>query len=100
MTEYIYFLIDPNTQDVKYVGKSKDPKKRFRQHIKKLDKSETPKKKWLLSLFEKKQIPVIKIIEKCEGNGRDREEFYFNKHIGTIVNIHNPGKGKKSRKLK
>ena len=43
MIEYIYALVDPITKDVKYVGKSKKPKSRYTQHIKKLDKTGTPK---------------------------------------------------------
>ena len=100
MTEYIYFLICPIDKSVKYVGKSKNPKRRYKQHITKLDKLMTPKRKWLEMLFKNELLPVIEIIEKCESNGREREQFYVNKYLDTILNIHNPEKGAKSFKNK
>ena len=101
MSEFIYYLICPLTNEVKYVGKSKDPKKRYKQHINKLDKQETPKKKWLEILFEKKLLPIMKIVEEVEnGKGREREQFYCELNNKTILNIHNPEKGAKSNKWK
>jgi len=101
MKEYIYFLICPIENVVKYVGKTKDPKKRYKQHIKKLDKSQTKKKAWLQMLFEKKLLPTLKIIEETTGlNARNREQHFCDIHEKTILNIHNPTKGMKSRKIK
>ena len=98
MIEYIYTLIDPVTDAVMYVGKSKNPKSRYNQHIKKLDKSLTPKKQWLLSLFEKGLKPKLEIVETVkDGTGREREQHYVTLHEATTLNIHNPSKGMQSR---
>lgn len=97
MIEYIYFLICPIEKTVKYVGKSKDPKKRYNQHIKKLDKQKTPKRLWMESLFNQNKLPILEIVCQTE-NGRDLEQYYFDLHKKTALNIHNPEKGKKSEK--
>lgn len=98
MIEYIYALVDPITKDVKYVGKSKKPKSRYTQHIKKLDKTGTPKKQWLLSLFDKGLKPNMIILETVtDGTGREREQHFVTMHEATTLNIHNPSKGMKSR---
>jgi hypothetical protein len=95
--EYIYYLIDPITDDVKYVGKSKKPKSRYNQHIKKLDKGQTPKRKWLQSLFDQGLKPRLKVVEEVDGNAREREQHHVTLHQNTILNIHNPEKGMASR---
>ena len=98
MNEFIYYLRCPNTNQVKYVGKSKNPKNRFKQHISKLDKQMTPKRIWLESLFNENKLPILEIIETCQNNGREREQYYVDLNKATILNIHNPEKGKKSNK--
>ena len=98
MIEYIYTLIDPVTDEVRYVGKSKNPKTRYNQHIKKLDKSMTPKKQWLLGLFDKGLKPKLQIVETVtNGTGREREQHYVTLYEATTLNIHNPQKEMKSR---
>ena len=97
MIEYIYYLICPKTKEVKYVGKTKNPKKRYFQHIKKLDRSMTKKRIWLEMLFSENLAPILKIVEKCEnGNGREREQHHVTLNKETTLNIHNPEKGAKS----
>lgn len=96
MEEYIYYLICPIDLTVKYVGKSKDPQKRYKQHVSKLDKLKTPKREWLEMLFSKGLMPKCKVVEKCYGNARDREQYHVELNRATILNIHNPGKGCKS----
>ena len=101
MKVYIYALADPDDFTVKYVGMTKNIKKRYAQHLKKLDKTDTPKRRWLERLFEQGKKPLLQLLEiSDEQNGRNREAFYFEKHKDTCLNIHNPKKGAKSRKLK
>lgn len=97
---HVYYLLDPITKDVKYVGMSKNPKRRYRQHISKLDKLMTDKRKWLEGLFEKKLLPEIKIVGSydSEKEGREMEQQHVTMNKNTILNIHNPGKGRKSFK--
>lgn len=93
MKEYIYYLICPIDNVVRYVGKTKNVKRRYHQHLTKLDKSMTPKRKWLEMLFSKKLKPKCIIVEIVDGDGRTEEQAHVLKNIKTIYNIHNPGKG-------
>ena len=98
MVTYIYYLICPIDGKVRYVGKSSNPQRRYKQHITKLDRLLTPKRMWLESLFKKNLKPICKVVEKCDNDeqGRIREQFNVTLHKDTVLNIHSPEKGKKS----
>lgn len=98
MKEYIYYLICPIEKTVKYVGKSKYPKTRYNQHLKKLDIQLTPKRKWLELLISQNKKPILKIVEEVEIGARDLEQKHVEINKKTILNIHNPAKGIKSNK--
>lgn len=100
MKTYIYYLICPVEKTVKYVGATKNPKTRFNQHVTKLDLLNTPKKIWLTMLFEKKLLPIMKVVDFAENEieGRTKEQYHVDLNRDTILNIHNPAKGKKSFK--
>lgn len=98
MKEYIYYLICPIDNKVKYVGKTKHPELRYKQHIKKLDKTLTPKRKWLEMLHSKCLEPYMEIVEEVEDDGRNREQYHVTLNKDTVLNIHNPDKGRKSFK--
>ena len=99
MTEYVYYLRCPLTDQVKYVGKTKNPKTRYKQHINKLDKTSTPKRRWLILLFSKGLQPKMEIAVKVNGDARQQEQEHLDKHKATALNIHNPKKGAKSRNI-
>lgn len=62
-TVFIYTLSCPTSGQVRYVGKSVSPKKRFRGHLNKVFK-EAPchRSNWLLSLIRRGLEPTIEII--------------------------------------
>lgn len=71
----IYGLIDPNTQHIKYVGKTIDtPEKRLMNHLS--DKAKTHKTNWLKSLNG--IIPEIIILDNCnESNWIFWEQYWI-----------------------
>ena len=96
---YIYYLIDPITKIVRYVGNTKNPKSRYRQHLKDAEKKQnTEKQKWIIELKDKKMTPLMEIVKEIENDveARKEEEKEVVKHIQTVFNIHMPGKGSKS----
>lgn len=97
---FVYHLICPIENTVKYVGKTSKPKTRYNQHIKKLDKQMTPKRMWLESLFENGLLPKLEIIAEFEDDilAREAEQKQLDMNISTALNIHNPRKGAKSSK--
>lgn len=96
MEEYkIYSLNDPETNEVRYVGKTVSPLyKRLSSHYR--DKKKSYKTHWIESLKEKKLKPIIKLIEICdENNWEEREKYwisYFRKH-SRLTNYLDGGQG-------
>lgn len=55
---YIYCLIDPDTDQVRYVGKANDVLKRYKQHLRENRRS-YPVYSWITSLKQKGQTPIV-----------------------------------------
>ena len=97
----IYFLIDPRTNEVRYVGKTtKNLNKRlFNGHLK--DKNKTHKTNWINSLKKQELIPEIKLIKICKNEElcNFSEKFYIkllgraDKNMGILVNSTDGGEG-------
>lgn len=67
-TVYFYVLRCPITNDVKYVGRSVDPKVRYRQHIYsgKKNGNKNRNASWIRSLLNSGLKPIMEIIDKLE----------------------------------
>lgn len=61
---YIYSLIDPRDDEVKYVGKTKDLAERLKSHLKDAKRSNTPKNAWLLKLRRLGLKPQVEVLEE------------------------------------
>lgn len=57
----IYGLYCPVTGEIRYVGKSRNPKARFQQHISDRNRKRTPSACWIRSLVNRGMVPVMKI---------------------------------------
>ena len=84
---YIYELVDPRDNNVRYVGKSNKPKLRYNQHwaegynLSKIYKdgvlTMTYKKIWMIDLRFEDAPPILNILEKCGDNWREREAWWI-----------------------
>ena len=85
---YIYALIDPITNNIKYIGQTNNPRNRKYMHIKKA-LSNSIKDKWVRKLLSNNYIPIFKILDKTnKDKANNLEDFYiekFNKN-GNILN--------------
>lgn len=64
---YIYALVDPITEFVRYVGKANDPQLRLRRHLSKHElKPKSRKASWLKSLIAKGLEPGLILLEKVD----------------------------------
>ncbi len=64
-TVYIYALIDPETREFRYIGKTTRPKERLQNHMN--EKSNCHRSHWLQSLKAKGLKPEMVIIEEIRG---------------------------------
>lgn len=76
MKIFIYTLEESNG-NIRYVGKSKDPKRRFREHIKNYKKSNSYKNNWIKSLIKNDEYPIISILDEVDHNNSTFFEIYW-----------------------
>lgn len=77
---YIYTLSDPETGEVRYVGKTSNPRHRLASHIRVLHIF-SHKRNWIKSLLDRGLEPVMDIIDEVPQNDPsswiELEEFYI-----------------------
>jgi len=61
---YIYALLDPRDNSVRYIGKTINPKDRLRQHLY-CKKEHNYRSIWINSLIKKNLKPLMKILKIC-----------------------------------
>ena len=83
---FIYILRNPITNEIKYVGQTKDINRRLRDHIKTSQNKEsthykTYKSTWIRSLIKQNVDPVLEVIETCESleQSNIRERYWIDK---------------------
>ena len=80
---YIYELIDPETNRVRYIGKTNNPKNRLKKHLNECTKLGiwTPKNQWLFYLKNKGLKPIMNIIDKTSDEKINQLEIdYISKY--------------------
>ncbi len=63
-TTFIYGLICPKTNTIKYIGKADDIKRRLRQHIYQSKYSDNNKNLWIKNLLKENYKPEIEVIDE------------------------------------
>ncbi len=85
---YIYVLKDPDTQLVRYIGKTGDIKQRFRGHIYEAthsDYSDSPcshKNNWIRKIIDSGKMPIIEAIEEITYERCNEREKYWISYFG------------------
>jgi len=104
-TVFIYVLIDPTTEKIRYVGKTKNlPKTRLSGHITEAKKlyNNTHKSRWIRKLLKQNLKPEIEIIDEIPKYEYELwEEFYIKllKSFGApLVNSDETGRGNTNAK--
>lgn len=96
MKTYIYTLENPETGEIKYVGKTTNIKRRYYQHTnKKVCKKLSNKHlgNWLFSILNKDLKPILNILEECENNWADSEIYWIEQFKVWGFNLVNFTKG-------
>lgn len=93
---FIYGLVDPRDDLVKYVGKSLDPSKRLGGHIAdtlKRSGRDTPKVAWIRKLISLNMRPTVVVLEKTARSCADNAERRWIASYQGLVNSTNGGEG-------
>lgn len=76
-TTFIYSLVDPNTNEIRYIGKSNNPNKRLYDHIHSCNLTHTHKNIWIKSLIKENKKPIVNIIQEVPINEWEFYEKYW-----------------------
>lgn len=97
MKTFIYILLDPRDNQVKYVGKTINPQRRYSQHRYEATHTKSYKNNWFLSLLLIGIDPQMVVIDECD---KDEWEFFEQWYIDVfkawgfkLTNLTNGGKG-------
>jgi len=85
---YIYTLSHPITKEVRYVGKTINIKRRFKQHL--YDKRCSHKASWVKSLKRGGLKPIMTVLETCSQNWQEREIFWMSQY-SNLTNLRKGG---------
>ena len=78
-TVYIYTLEHPITEEIRYVGKTRNPKMRFRNHCNKLHNEKSHKRNWINKFKKEGLKPKMKILDEVlESEWKFWERFWIN----------------------
>lgn len=94
-TIYIYSLTDPDTNEVRYVGKTTHIKRRYYEHTKNISgiKSNSHKCNWIKKLIKENKYPIINIIEECNDDNWEQRERYWISQFNNLTNGTSGGEG-------
>ena len=96
-TTFIYCLIDPRDNQIRYIGKSNNPEQRLKNHCNPARYRPTYKFNWIRKLKQLKLKPILKILEEVDIEiWKQKEkywiEFYKNEECN-LVNYTDGGDG-------
>lgn len=89
MKTYIYILQDPVTENVRYVGKSNNPKRRYQSHLWDKPKSKSYSYRWIQSLLKQGLKPIITVIDEIEGDWQWLEQYWIEQFTNWGFNLTN-----------
>lgn len=97
---YIYALIDPDSYDIRYIGKTVNPKSRISGHINESKKYNHHRAKWIRKLLSEQKIPIFKILKICPLSDFIKHESELIKKYQSkiLTNSDESGQGNTGRK--
>jgi predicted nucleic acid-binding Zn ribbon protein len=92
---YIYALVDPTDDVIRYVGKADHPALRLRQHLRPcaLNGRDTGANEWLKDLVAEGRCPILKALEVVPEDDWQFAECWWIGNTPTALNIEGGGRG-------
>jgi len=93
---YIYCLVDPRTNEVRYVGWAYNVEKRVRDHVRKARKQHNHKASWLVQLENEGLRPLYWVLESGTGNWAEAEQrwiAFYRAEDAQLTNLTDGGEG-------
>ena len=95
---FIYALVDPETDEIRYVGKADSVKERFASHMREAKQGKHSYKcAWIRQVIEKQQMPKLIVLEEVSQDEWKKAEIYyiaeFKKLGHNLTNIAKGGEG-------
>jgi group I intron endonuclease len=87
---YIYSLKHPITNEVRYIGKTTSPKRRYNEHIYKLNKNDH-KTNWIKSLLSQGLKPIMEVVEESNENIWEEREKFWITQFDNLTNLTDGG---------
>lgn len=81
---YIYALTDPDNNEVRYIGKTDNLKRRYEIHIANVTGDDTYRKRWITKLKEQGKKPRLEIIETVSQETWQEREKYWIEHYKSM----------------
>lgn len=94
MTAFIYALTDPNTNEVRYLGKANNVDARFKGHLRDMDRRKTPVYSWMRKLWESAKHPKVTTIAVCGNDWQATERLLiagFRERGARLLNLADGG---------
>jgi hypothetical protein len=95
-TIYIYSLKDPETNEIRYVGKTTNINTRLKAHITRSRHNKYHSARWVQSVIKRGLRPIIELVEECtEENWVEREKYWigYYRERFDLTNILEGGEG-------
>lgn len=81
---FIYCLKDPDTNEIRYIGKTNNLKQRFHNHKNKI--TGTHCSNWILKLKANGKVPIMELVEECSNDIWQEREIYWIAQYPNLTN--------------
>jgi hypothetical protein len=86
----IYYLSDPRTDAVRYVGKANNSSERLKGHIRDSYRRHTAVYGWIQELLALGMVPIVSVVESGIGRWQEREKVHIAKmrcEVADLLNL-------------
>lgn len=85
---FIYALCDPDTMEIRYIGKANNMQRRFASHLQEAKRKSRPVQCWIWSLVQSGRKPVMTMLEESQDWAEaERRQIAKHKVCGRLLNL-------------